>query len=133
MSNQEKKTKDIFFDESSSHKDHKWLPDNKYIFIISILSLAAIIIWIVERPGLAHEKFKLLLRGTPEKINLILILCFVIFSFTFFGKDSFMLKATKTGLYAMVIAICAFLEIPLMPFWITHVMVYFSQDILKVD
>jgi hypothetical protein len=32
----------------------------------------------------------------------------------------------------MIIAICAFLEIPLIPFWFTHIMVYFSQDWVKV-
>jgi hypothetical protein len=123
----------IFFnDKSGGHTNHNWLPDNNYVFLISFIILLLSTIWIISTHPLPKKKLNLLLKTRGAKINLGLILVFIVYSFTFFRHDSYMVKATKTGIYAMIIAICAFLEIPLIPFWFTHIMVYFSQDWVKV-
>lgn len=59
-------------------------------------------------------------------INLILIAIFVVFVFVFFEKNSEMIKATKMGLYATIVAFCAYLQLPFIPFWITHFFIYFN-------
>ena len=61
-------------------------------------------------------------------INLILIGIFVFFVFIFFEDNSDMIKATKMGLYATIVAFCAYLQLPFIPFWITHFFIYFNID-----
>ena len=123
------RTENMFFkNKIGGHPNHGWLPDNNYVFLISFIILLSSTIWIISTHPLPQQKLSLLLKTTSAKFNLGLILIFIVYSFTFFKDDSYMVKATKTGIYAVIIAICAFLEIPLIPFWFTHIMVYFSQD-----
>ena len=121
----------FFKNKKAEHPSDGWLPDNNYVFIISFIILLLSTIWIISTNPLPQEKFRILLQPTSAKLNLGLILIFIVYSFTFFKHDSYMVKATKTGIYAMVIAIFAFLELPLIPFWFTYIMVYFSQDLVN--
>jgi len=119
----------MFFDPQKQFKfDHKWLPNTPFIFFISLAVLFGITMWMIIINPRQRYKLNLFIKNTSTKLNLGLILIFIIYSFTFFKPNSFMVKATKAGIYAIIIAFCAFLEIPLIPFWFTHLIFYFSQD-----
>tara|TARA_B110000027_G_scaffold45860_1_gene50395 strand:+ start:3703 stop:4080 length:378 start_codon:yes stop_codon:yes gene_type:complete len=116
---------EIFFNKNKNNKNNK---NNKYIFIISFIILLSIINWIYERSHSQKNKILMLLKSKDIKINLIVIFIFIIYTFIFYKPNSYMAIATKTGIYASLIALCAYLDIPLLPFWITHLIVYSTHD-----
>lgn len=119
---------ELFFNKNKNKNNKK---NNKYIFFISFIILLSIISWIHERSHLQKNKILMLLKSRDIKINLIVIFIFIIYTFIFYKENSYMAIATKTGIYASLIALCAYLDIPLLPFWITHLIVYSTQDIIK--
>jgi len=124
---------ELFFNKNknNNNKNNKLISKNKYIFFISFIILLSIISWIHERSHLQKNKILMLLKSRDIKINLIVIFIFIIYTFIFYKENSYMAIATKTGIYASLIALCAYLDIPLLPFWITHLIVYSTQDIIK--
>jgi len=119
---------ELFFNKNKNKNNKK---NNKYIFFISFIILLSIISWIHERSHLQKNKILMLLKSRDIKMNLIVIFIFIIYTFIFYKENSYMAIATKTGIYASLIALCAYLDIPLLPFWITHLIVYSTQDVIK--
>ena len=125
------KTKNSYFDDSP-HPDHKWLPDNKFIFTGLLVFLIIITSITILSSKTRINLLKLLWKSPMNRFEMIAIILFVFYAFTFYPPVSYMVVACKIGLYAMIIALCAYLQIPFIPFWITHFFVYFSQNFIII-
>ena len=118
--------------EIGPHLDHKWLPDNKYIFTGLLILLIMVTIANIYINKNKFKKLKLLF-GNPINIwQIVIISLFITYSFYYFEPNSFMVIGTKMGFYAIIISLCAFLEIPFIPFWVTHFFIYFSQNFIII-
>jgi hypothetical protein len=125
------KADNTYFDDSP-HPNHKWLPDNKFVFSLLLLLLALLTALNIFTNKTRMKKLKLLWKSDLNRWQILAIFLFVAYAFIFYPPISYMVVACKIGLYAMIIALCAYLQIPFIPFWITHFFVYFSQNFIIV-
>jgi len=125
------KSDNNFFDDGP-HPDHKWLPDNKFVFSGLLLLLVIVTGFHIFTNKNRKKMLKLLWDSHLNRWQMLTIFLFVSYAFVFYPPVSYMVIACKIGLYAMIIALCAYLQIPFIPFWITHFFVYFSQNFIII-
>ena len=125
------KSDNTYFDDGP-HPNHKWLPDNKFVFSGLLLLLGILTAVNIFTNKTRMKMLKLLWKSHLNRWQILAIFLFVCYAFVFYPPISYMVVACKIGLYAMIIALCAYLQIPFIPFWITHFFVYFSQNFIII-
>jgi hypothetical protein len=125
------KSGNTYFDDRP-HPNHKWLPDNKFVFTGLLLLLAILTAVNIFTNKNRKRMLKLLWDSHLNRLQILAIFLFVAYAFIFYPPISYMVVACKIGLYTMIIALCAYLQIPFIPFWITHFFVYFSQNFIII-
>ena len=112
----------------TAKKKHTWLPDNgKTLLVVSVLLALGTYAGIIRYKDKIN-KIKSIFRDPWFIFNGLIILAFICYAFIGYKSDSYMVLATKRGIYAMFIAFCALLEIPYTPFWVTHLLAYFAPS-----
>ena len=111
----------------SSKNNAPFTNQENFIFIIiTLLLIVGTLCAVLPFPD-KIQKLINFFKSPWHIANAIIVTIFIILILILFPPDSDESLATKTGIYSIIIAFCAFLGVPFVPFWVTHFFIFFNK------